>query len=135
MFCLASGYDGSSITLPPMPPACPRFVNPHSTHTLSLIRCEAAYPGLETKPHIEEISYTRVDNLPTDVKGSLPNMPGVLELPKRGPDHGGPSEEGKQTKAGGPHIPGAGVERTRDQSPAQGLYFGIASSGPMDVCQ
>lgn len=73
--------------------------------------CEAAYPGLQTKPHIEEISYTWVDNLPTDVKGPLPTMPGVSELPKRGPDHRDPSEEGKQTTrggAGGPHIPGTG---------------------------
>lgn len=63
-------------------------------------------------------------------------MPGVLELPKKGPDHGGPSEEGKQTKGGGavgPHIPATGVDLTRDQSPAQGPYFGIASSEPMDT--
>lgn len=61
-------------------------------------------------------------------------MPGVLKLPKRDPDHAGPSEEGKQTKVGGvgtglggeetgrPQIPGTGGELTADQFPAQGNF-------------
>lgn len=91
-------------------------------------RVWGGYPSSETEPHTEDISYTWVDKLPTDVKGPLLTRPGVLELQRRGPDYGGPHEEGKQTKEwgrspGGTHIPGRGGELTRGQLPAQGAFF------------
>lgn len=67
-------------------------------------------------------------------------MPGVLELLKRGPNHGGPSEEGKQTKGVGgaqqaPTFQGEVGNGVEGRSVACiGACPCVASSGPMAIC-
>lgn len=119
MFCLALWYNGSRTVSPATPTVlCSLLPSYFPLH--SVIGCEEACPDSETEPHTEEISYTWVDKLPTDVKAPLTTVPGVLELPKRGPDHGGPSEEAKQIKVG----VGWGQEVARERNLAGPEYQG-----------
>lgn len=141
MFCLVLWYNASSIALPTPWSLCTLL--PFSLPLHSVTRCEVAYLRSETEPYTEEISYTWVDKFSTDVKSPLTTVPGVLELPKRGPYHRGPSEEGKQIKAKGGEwrgeefgrfqTPGTVGQLTADSSWDGGASLGV-NSELMIVC-